>query len=494
MSRGATLALKITGDASGGLRALDDMERKAGGIGGALGKMGGVAAAGAAVGIAALVDFGKASYDAASDLQQSTGAIDSVFGDWALDIEQSAQKADEAVGLSTSAYEQMAAVLGAQLKGMGQDVGDATANTQALIEKGADLSATFGGTSAEAVEALSSALKGEFDPLERYGVSLKQSTINAELAAKGQDKLTGAALQQAQAAAVLDLINRKTADSQGAFARESDTAAGATQRFSAWLENVQAAAGQKLLPIVMKVANWLRTSLGPIFTQVTAAGGPLSKLFAYWGDLLNNFLIPAFKGIWAFLSTYIIPIFKAWLLPAIDGVRAAFKAVGDKIGENKGRFEGLYQSIKPFLEFLRDKVAPVVGTLLKGAFEVLGAAIGIVVDAIGWVVDKVKWLIDKGSQVANFIGGLFGAPAGGGHGSASRGAVRGAARGGLFGAASSLTGGGAGPSAAGVGLAPATVINVTVNGALDPDAVADQIDRLLSRRARLTGSRVAVAL
>jgi hypothetical protein len=31
-------------------------------------------------------------------------------------------------------------------------------------------------------------------------------------------------------------------------------------------------------------------------------------------------------------------------------------------------------------------------------------------------------------------------------------------------------------------------INVTVNGALDPNAVAEQIDRLLKRRARLLGS------
>jgi hypothetical protein len=31
-------------------------------------------------------------------------------------------------------------------------------------------------------------------------------------------------------------------------------------------------------------------------------------------------------------------------------------------------------------------------------------------------------------------------------------------------------------------------INVTVNGALDPNAVAEQIDRLLKRRARLMGS------
>jgi hypothetical protein len=60
-----------------------------------------------------------AAFNAASDLQQSTGAIDAVFGDWALDIEQAAQGAADAVGLSTSEYENLAAVIGSQLKGAG---------------------------------------------------------------------------------------------------------------------------------------------------------------------------------------------------------------------------------------------------------------------------------------------------------------------------------------------------------------------------------------
>jgi hypothetical protein len=42
--------------------------------------------------------------------------------------------------------------------------------------------------------------------------------------------------------------------------------------------------------------------------------------------------------------------------------------------------------------------------------------------------------------------------------------------------------------AAGTGAQVVEQINVTVNGALDPNAVAEQIDRMLKRRARLLGS------
>lgn len=492
MARGATLALKITGDASGGIKALGDVEGKSSSIMGGLGKLGGVVAG--AFAVDKILDFGQAIYQAASDVQQSTGAIDAVFGDWSLDIEQSAQKAVDSVGLSTSAYENMAAVIGAQLKGMGQDVGDATTNTQGLISRGADLAAVFGGSTSDAVEALSSALKGEFDPLERYGVSLKQSTINAELAARGQDKLTGSALQQAQASAVLDLINRKTADSQGQFAAQSDTSAVAVQKLGAWFDNLKASLGERLLPIVTRAADFLRTTLGPVFGQVTAAGGPLQQMFGVIGRIVQGVLIPVLKGAWSFIKTYLAPIFGSILRPAIDGVRAAFGFISSKIAENKDKFIGLYNAIKPVLVFFRDHVAPVIGTLLGGAFTILGKAIGVVVDAIAWVVDKITWLIDKGGDLLQWVGGLFGAAD---TGAGVRGAapVRGASRGGLFTAAGSLTGAGAGPSGAGGGLiAAGDTYNITVTGALDPAAVADQIQAMLDRRAARTGRRLAGAI
>jgi hypothetical protein len=50
------------------------------------------------------------------------------------------------------------------------------------------MAAVFGGTAADAVDALSSALKGEMDPIERYGVTLNQAAIDAQKAADGNAK------------------------------------------------------------------------------------------------------------------------------------------------------------------------------------------------------------------------------------------------------------------------------------------------------------------
>jgi anti-sigma28 factor (negative regulator of flagellin synthesis) len=265
--KGATLSLKITGDSRDGVRALDDVEGKAGRMDGVFGKMGAGIAAGAAIGVAALAGLGKQAFDAASELQQSTGAIDAVFGDWALDIEQAAQSASTSVGLSTSQYENMAAVIGAQLHNAGMAHDEMKDKTTALIATGADMAAIFGGTAADAVDALSSALKGEMDPIERYGVSLNQNAIQTQMAADGTDKLTGAAQKQAQTNAILELITKQTADTQGQWAAQSGTAAEAQQILGAKVENLKAKIGEGLLPIFASAASWISDKVLPAFDE-----------------------------------------------------------------------------------------------------------------------------------------------------------------------------------------------------------------------------------
>lgn len=512
MAKSSTLRVNIVSDHDS--RGFDDADSKLGKLSGTIAGIGAVVA----VGGAALVGLATSAFDAASQLQQSTGAIDSVFGDWALDIEQSAQAAAGSVGLSTSAYENLASVVGAQLSGTGMAIGDVTNKTQDLVAKGADLAATFGGTTADAVGALSSALKGELDPIERYGVSLKQSDVNAELAARGLDKLEGSALKQAQAQVLLDLVTQQTTSSQGAFARESDTAAGSGAILSAKLENLQAALGEKLLPIFADVATFVSDKVIPTVERLTEKNGPVSDAFdkvskivkenvlpivrEFWafaqdklvpilkdvGSFITDTVVPAFRKVWEFIRDYVVPIFKSTLGPALDGAREAFRTVSEKINENKDKFQDAYDKAKPFFEFLRDKLAPFLGGTLKLAFETIGTVIGGVVDAIAFVLDKA-------GSVVGFVGDLFGA--GGGGAAPGRASVRSAPqsmaplRG--AGTSTALRFGG-GSSAVAVLPAAGDTYELHFHGIVDATDAAATIRALLDGDDRLRGRLEAVAL
>ena len=154
MGRSAILSIKILTDATKGKKGLDDT---ASGVDKFTAKMGKLTAPAAAV-VGGIAAIGKTTFDAASESQQAMGALDSVFADSAGQVKEWAAQAAQSAGLSATQYGNLASKLGASFKNMGLSTDDAAKSTNEMIKLGADLAATFGGTTEEAVGALSAAL------------------------------------------------------------------------------------------------------------------------------------------------------------------------------------------------------------------------------------------------------------------------------------------------------------------------------------------------
>lgn len=200
---------------------------------------------------------------ASGALEQSIGGIQSVFKSSSAEMLRWSETAATAVGLSKNEYNELGTLLGAQLKNAGASMSELAPKTNELITLGADLASMFGGTTREAVEAISSALKGERDPIERYGVSLRQSAIDAKAAELGFKKVGGSFDQEAQAAATLALIMEQTADAHGNFARESGTFAHQHQVLAAQWENLKATIAEAFLPALTRAFTFLNSTAIP---------------------------------------------------------------------------------------------------------------------------------------------------------------------------------------------------------------------------------------
>lgn len=225
------------------------------------------------------------SVDAFSRLQQSAGAIESVFGQAAGPIEKFAETAATKAGLAKAAVFEMASVIGASLTGMGLDVNTAATTVVELEQRAADMAATFGGTTREAIEAMGSALRGERDPIERYGVSIKEADVQARILELGLANVTAEEKKQAVATATLDLIMSGTAKTAGQFAREADTLAGKQSVANAKLEDAQAALGERLAPIMTNFTSFLITDAIP---AIEAFGRGVAKAGAFIDDMANR--------------------------------------------------------------------------------------------------------------------------------------------------------------------------------------------------------------
>ena len=235
----------------------------------------------------------KPAIDAASDLEQQYGALESVFKDIAPAMQDFAAEQYK-IGLSTADAARSMTLLGSQLKGYGLPVDEAADKTKELTLLAADLAATFGGTTADAVASIGSLFRGEFDPIEKYGVAIKQSDINARLAAEGLDKLEGEQLKMASAQTALTMLFEKTTDAQGQANREMDTAAARSERLKATFENLQAEIGSKLLPIFVEITTFIAEKIIPAFedfyAELTDPSGEAMMQMQALGDAWGQFV------------------------------------------------------------------------------------------------------------------------------------------------------------------------------------------------------------
>lgn len=246
-------------------------------------------------GIDAAIAYVQTSVGIAAELEQNVGAVSAVFKENADQIEAWSQKSAEALGLSRNSYLSYSAVVGAQLKNLGIPFDEVAGKTDELITLGADLAAQFGGTTSDAVTALSSLLRGERDPIERYGISIKQADINARVAAMGLGELTLEQQRQAEIMATLAILNEQSADAQGAFARESDTFLNVQQRMQAVLEDTAAELGTQLLPVLTEVMGFVKDELVPMWQEFNQEVGPelraaLEDMWPRLQDLVERLL------------------------------------------------------------------------------------------------------------------------------------------------------------------------------------------------------------
>lgn len=380
MARPAILSLRILADEKDAVKGLD-RTRKASGL---LGKViGGAALIGAG---RALVGFGKDAIGAASDLQQSGGAIDTVFKGSADQMHAWAGEAATSVGLAKNEYNELGTLIGTQLRNGGTAMDELAPKTDNLIGLGADLSSMFGGDTKTAVEALSSALKGERDPIEKYGVSLTQASIDAKAAELGFSKVGGALSTEANQAATLALIMDQTADAHGNFAKESDTLAGQQQRAAAQWENITATVGTLFLPVLTTLFGFINTAVLPGlagFAESLGAGG----LAGAFGGLLGPI---------AELFTNLSPLSIIWqaLLPVLPQVSDLLGLIAGTVGEVAGAIIPLVTSIAGAVIPLFTQLAATVLPVATETITVLVAALlPLVATVLSAVIPAIKALL-----------------------------------------------------------------------------------------------------
>lgn len=191
-------------------------------------------------------------------------------------------------------------------------------------------------------------------------------------------------------------------------------------------------------------------------------------------DVIVNKVIPAIADFTSNLGDKLRPVME-FLNPIINGLRSAFNSVRNSLKDNSEELKPLINLFKTIAEFSRDVLAPILGKTLGKAFEIVGAAIGGLIDGLARVVsffddlyNKIKRVIEISKQIGSSLNPFSSA-------SFESGATSPAA-----------------PMAAPAPVMPNEPIaayryvggqgttNITVNGAIDSESTARQIVSILN--------------
>lgn len=315
----------------------------------------GLGAAAAAAGLFQLID-------AASEAEQSVGAVEAVFGEASGTITAFADTSAQAAGLTATAAQNLTAQIGALLQGFGFAQDEAAKTSVVIAQLGADLAATFGGTPEEAVQALGAALRGEFDPLERFGISLNVAKANLRAVELGLADNVNAVDANARAQASLSLIMEQSTGAQGQFARELDTTAGQLAVAKAAAQEAAAAVGATLAPAFVELVGVLTDDILPAVEDLGTTLGPAL------GSAVSA-TVPILAGA--------IDVLVA-LTPIVETFAAVIEAIPDPVLQLIGTFIALRTAIGPLGSLVNLVIKQFAGLSVAAALNVssLGAIKG----------------------------------------------------------------------------------------------------------------------
>jgi hypothetical protein len=207
----------------------------------------------AAAAIAGLAAAMVPAITAASDLEESMSKVSVIFGDGAKAVQDFSKTAAKSMGQSEASVLAAAGTFGTFGKAAGLGGTDLAKFSNKFTTLASDLASFNNTTPEEAINAIGSALRGEAEPMRKFGVLLNDATLKAEAMTLGIYDGSGALTDQQKILAAQSAIFKQTGDAQGDFDRTSDGLANTSRTLTAQMDNLQASIGKGLLPIVEKV-------------------------------------------------------------------------------------------------------------------------------------------------------------------------------------------------------------------------------------------------
>ena len=387
---------------------------------------------------APLTAAGIAAFKMAADFEDALGATDQIFKEASESTQNWANSLPTYFGIAKKEALEYSNMMGSMLVNIGNlTEKEASKQSAKLIELAGDLTAMYGGTTQDAVRALTGALKGNTTMLDNYGMAANDALVKAKAYSMGlveQGKELDLASKQA---ATLALIYEQSSAAQGQAAREAEGASGSMRAFTTEVTNLSTELGSVLLPLITPLISRVKDiiagfrELSPetqkIIVYVGAAAAALGPLLLALGTIMQ--LAPlvgtAFAAMTGPIGITVVAIGAAvaLIIKYWDEIKVYFTSGGgSKIWDNisagaKKLWENLveiFNSVREFVTAVWNKIGSnvmsIVGNTFDTVFSIIGSVIGQIIGVLTVFTSLIKGDFSGAFEAAkNVVRGIFNA-------------------------------------------------------------------------------------
>ena len=254
---------------SGISRNLDDLKGKGDaaskGFDMSFGKIAGAVggAYAAVMGFRESFEFVGDSIKKASDLAETMNKVNVIFGSSAGAVADFASNAVEQLGMTQQEALDGASTFAVFGKASGLAGDSLVGFSKNLVQLSTDFASFYNTSPTEAIQAIGAALRGESEPIRKYGVLLDDATLKAEAMKLGLYDGSGALDAQAKSLAAYNAILGQSGIAQGDFANTSDSLSNQLKIATASFAELKTEIGQQLQPVAKSFVEFLNAEMIP---------------------------------------------------------------------------------------------------------------------------------------------------------------------------------------------------------------------------------------
>jgi phage-related protein len=396
------IRIAILANSRPAIAGIHEVEQSAQGMGSKLGGVGkkigaSFVAMGAAVAVGAAVGFKKVIEEAAS-LSAAVGTTKTIFKDASGDMLSWSKTAATTLGLSQSEALNATKVFGGFFTGVGMGTKAAAGMSKNWTTMAANMAAFGDIPVAESLDAVKSALIGEYDPIQKLIPTISAATLEQKAMELSGKKNAKSLTAQDKAAALNAIMMDSMANKVGEAERKQRGYGVQMDVLKAQLKNAAAAVGSVFLPALTGGMAFINDTAIPAVKKFAEMVGPKIKAGL---DAVGKFKPPK----------AIVDVAQSSQVQSIlDNAKSGFMSLGPAIGKAIAVVMPIITAVASTLSAAFGKALPQIKAIFGTIGDIVGQVFAIVKAQISNWVAIIQFIWQNfGANILAYISSAFGA-------------------------------------------------------------------------------------